>query len=256
MASGSKDNTVRLWDPREARQLATLHGHKNTVLDLKWNMNGNWLLTCGKDQLIKLYDIRKLEELYIFKGHKKDITSLAWHPTLENMFVSGGFDGAMYFWYAGMMATEGSASGGGSHSGFPSISGGIEGAIGGTEGKLCLPMSTMDTAHEGAIWSLDWHPVGHILVSGSNDHSTRFWTRSRPCDLLDEKETRLVSGSSLLSASTFTSEDAGSRASSNITSMTGPGNGFQENTGRTYHRPPLSVPSHFQQAKRKRENEV
>lgn len=53
------------------------HGHKNTVLDIKWNQNGKWLLTCGKDQVIKLYDIRKLEELQTFKGHKKDITSIS-----------------------------------------------------------------------------------------------------------------------------------------------------------------------------------
>lgn len=35
-------------------------------------------------------------------------------------------------------------------------------------------------AHEYAIWSMDWHPLGHILASGSNDKVTRFWTRPRP----------------------------------------------------------------------------
>ena len=30
----------------------------------------------------------------------------------------------------------------------------------------------MEEAHEGMVWSLDWHPLGHILVSGSNDHTT------------------------------------------------------------------------------------
>ena len=27
----------------------------------------------------------------------------------------------------------------------------------------------METAHEGAVWSLAWHPLGHMLASGSND---------------------------------------------------------------------------------------
>ena len=29
----------------------------------------------------------------------------------------------------------------------------------------------MEMAHEGMIWSLAWHPLGHILCSGSNDHT-------------------------------------------------------------------------------------
>lgn len=31
----------------------------------------------------------------------------------------------------------------------------------------------MESAHDSYIWSLAWHPLGHILCSGSNDH-TRF----------------------------------------------------------------------------------
>lgn len=34
----------------------------------------------------------------------------------------------------------------------------------------------MEMAHEGMIWSLAWHPLGHILCSGSNDH-TRYMHR-------------------------------------------------------------------------------
>ena len=47
-------------------------------------------------------------------------------------------------------------------------------------------MVSMDTAHDSAVFALDWHPLGHILVSGSNDHSTRFWTRNRPGERSDD----------------------------------------------------------------------
>ena len=33
---------------------------------------------------------------------------------------------------------------------------------------------------QAAVWAVDWHPVGHLLVTGSNDKSVRFWSRSRP----------------------------------------------------------------------------
>lgn len=35
-------------------QVFCSHGHKNTVLSVKWNQNGNWVLTAGKDQIIKV----------------------------------------------------------------------------------------------------------------------------------------------------------------------------------------------------------
>ncbi|KAL0397631.1 UNVERIFIED_CONTAM: Flowering time control protein FY [Sesamum calycinum] len=52
------------------------HGHKNTVLCVKWNQNGNWVLTSSKDQIIKLYDIRAMKELESFRGHRKDVTGM------------------------------------------------------------------------------------------------------------------------------------------------------------------------------------
>lgn len=32
-----------------------------------------------------------------------------------------------------------------------------------------------------------WHPLGHILCSGSNDHTIKFWTRNRPGDQMRDK---------------------------------------------------------------------
>ena len=37
------------------------------------------------------------------------------------------------------------------------------------------------------MWSLAWHPLGHILCSGSNDHTTKFWCRNRPGDDMNDK---------------------------------------------------------------------
>lgn len=44
-------------------------------MEVKWNLNGNWLLTASRDHLCKLFDIRNLkEELQVFRGHKKEAT--------------------------------------------------------------------------------------------------------------------------------------------------------------------------------------
>src|SRR5690348_5294474 len=86
------------------------HGHKNTVLQVKFNRNGNWLLTASRDQSIRLFDIRTMKDVQTFKGHKREVTgassshllltlsALAWHPFHEELFVSAGFDGSILFW--------------------------------------------------------------------------------------------------------------------------------------------------------------
>lgn len=96
-------------------------------MEVKWNLNGNWLLTASRDHLCKLFDIRNLkEELQVFRGHKKEATgecerwtmktgrrlryvmkcsscvlAVAWHPVHEGLFASGGSDGSLLFWHAG-----------------------------------------------------------------------------------------------------------------------------------------------------------
>ncbi|KAG0209244.1 hypothetical protein BGX31_002176 [Mortierella sp. GBA43] len=153
LASGSKDNLVKLWDPKTGRTLTTLHGHKNTILGLQWNKNGNWLATAARDQLVKIYDIRMMKDLQTFRGHKKEVCSVAWHPQHESLLATGGSEGSIMFWTMGQSE----------------------------------PSGGMENAHDSNVWSLDWHPVGHILVSGSNDHTTRFWTRNRPGESMQDK---------------------------------------------------------------------
>ena len=45
----------------------------------------------------------------------------------------------------------------------------------------------MESAHEALVWSISWHPLGHILATGSNDHTVRFWSRNRPGDQMKDK---------------------------------------------------------------------
>ncbi|GAB1523293.1 pre-mRNA cleavage and polyadenylation factor (CPF) complex subunit [Rhizoctonia solani] len=149
IVSGSKDNLVKFWDPRSGQNLSTLHYHKNTIQAIKWNPNGNLVATASRDQTVRVFDIRAMKELHVLKGHKKEVCSLTWHPVHHDLLVSGGAEGSIYFW------TLSSST--------PSA-----------------PRATMDQAHESNVWALAYHPLGHILCTGSNDHTTRFWCRDRP----------------------------------------------------------------------------
>ncbi len=62
-------------------------------MQVKWNQNGNWLLSASRDGSLKLWDVRSgssAKELAAFKGHTRDVLSVAWHPFHEELFASGG----------------------------------------------------------------------------------------------------------------------------------------------------------------------
>ncbi|KAF4348357.1 hypothetical protein G4B88_007883 [Cannabis sativa] len=44
------------------------------------------------------------------------------------------------------------------------------------------PQIEIPSAHDNSVWDLAWHPIGYLLCSGSNDHTTKFWCRNRPGD--------------------------------------------------------------------------
>jgi polyadenylation factor subunit 2 len=145
IASGGKDNLIKLWDPRDKR-CTTLHIHKNTILCMQWTPNGESILTGGKDQMIKMFNLRAMKEEFVYKGHAKEVTSLTVNPQTTGTFVSGGGEGGIYFW---QLHNE-------------------------------HPMETVPNAHTKTIWSMDYHPVGHLLCTGSVDSSVKFWARKRP----------------------------------------------------------------------------
>jgi len=96
-----------------------------------------------------LMDIRTMSVRKVFKAHQKEVTALCWHPETDALLASGGYDSGLHFWD-------------------------MHGAS--------KPIESLPGAHDGPIWCLAWHPLGHLLVSGSHDYSTRFWSRARPGD--------------------------------------------------------------------------
>ncbi|EDR10859.1 uncharacterized protein LACBIDRAFT_384388 [Laccaria bicolor S238N-H82] len=157
LVSGSKDNQIKFWDPRTGTVLSTLHQHKNTIQALSWSPNGNLVASASRDQTVRIFDIRAMKEFRILKGHKKEVCSVTWHP-VHPLLVSGGSEGAVLHWD---LSTPDPAS---------------------FAQPVSTPRATLSQAHDSNVWSLAYHPLGHLLVSASNDHTTRFWSRERPGD--------------------------------------------------------------------------
>jgi polyadenylation factor subunit 2 len=146
--SGGKDHKVKLWDARMAKCLDTIHGHKKSVECCAWTNNGNSFVTGGSDQKLKLYDLRRTSESLMtwncqapMGGNKNEVTAVAMHPHDETLFASGDYHGTINFWHVN------------------------------SEEPVAVRASGEQGAHEQCTWSLAWHPLGHILCSGSNDHT-------------------------------------------------------------------------------------
>ncbi|KAF7965133.1 hypothetical protein HWV62_45525 [Athelia sp. TMB] len=156
LVSGSKDNLIKFWDPRTGTVLSTLHQHKNTVQALAWSPNGHMVASASRDQTVRVFDIRAMKEFRVLKGHKKEVCSVTWHP-FHSLLVSGGSEGALLHW--DLAAPE------------PELA-----------QTTSSPRATLSQAHDSNVWSMAFHPLGHLLVTASNDHTTRFWSRERPGD--------------------------------------------------------------------------
>jgi len=55
LASGSYDNTVRLWDVQTRQELATLKGHDAYVSSVAFSPDGKTLASGGWDNTVKLW---------------------------------------------------------------------------------------------------------------------------------------------------------------------------------------------------------
>jgi WD40 repeat protein len=57
LASGSRDQTIKLWDVARAKEQATLKGHTEMVNSVAYSPDGKMLASGSRDQTIKLWDV-------------------------------------------------------------------------------------------------------------------------------------------------------------------------------------------------------
>lgn len=138
-ASGSLDNTIRVWDTATARELQRIQGHETLVLSLAFSPDGSLLASGSQDGSVRLWDVTTGAEVRDFTGHSGWVTGVDFSPDGKAL-VSGAQDRSVRLWNVATGAQIWQASG-----------------------------------HSNAVSSVEFSPSGATVLSSGRDGRLRLW---------------------------------------------------------------------------------
>jgi len=99
IASGSRDQTVRIWEAGSGRLLMVLQGHTDWVRSVAFSPLGDLIVSGSQDQSVRLWEVSSGTCLMSLQEHAGWVCSVAFSPD-GSAFVSCGYDGIIKSWDA------------------------------------------------------------------------------------------------------------------------------------------------------------
>ncbi|MGJ5672556.1 MAG: protein kinase domain-containing protein [Nostochopsis sp.] len=97
LATGSDDNTIKLWDVNTGQVIHTLLGHSWSVLTVAFSADGETLISGSRDNTLKLWRVCTGEKIATLTGHVDSVTTVAVNPVAQ-IIVSGSRDKTIKLW--------------------------------------------------------------------------------------------------------------------------------------------------------------
>ncbi|MBW4645207.1 MAG: serine/threonine protein kinase [Goleter apudmare HA4340-LM2] len=138
-ASGSDDNTIKIWDLNQRQKIRTLKGHSGWVYDVAISPDGQTVVSGSNDKTIKIWDLNTGEEVRTLTGHRGLISAVAISPDNQTL-VSVSYDKTIKIWHL-------------------------------NTGKVIRTLNS----HAGEILAVAISPDGEKIVSGSADRTIKIW---------------------------------------------------------------------------------
>jgi dipeptidyl aminopeptidase/acylaminoacyl peptidase len=99
VASGSVDNTVRLWDAATGEERQKLEGHDSWVRAVAFSPDGKTVASGSHDNTVRLWDAATGEERQKLEGHEGGVSMVAFSPDGKTV-ASGSWDKMVRLWDA------------------------------------------------------------------------------------------------------------------------------------------------------------
>jgi len=177
LASGSWDNTIKLWNADDGRELATLHGHSDRVYSVTFSPDGTLLASGSADKTIRLWNVTDGQEIRTLHGHSDEVWSVTFSPD-GTLLASGSRDKTIKLWKVADGREIRTLQG---HSVFiRSVTFSPDNTIlasgGGEEVKLWRVADGREirTLHADTVISITFNPDGTLLASGSGEE-VKLW---------------------------------------------------------------------------------
>jgi len=178
MASGSEDQTVRVWDTRTGRLIRTFEEHTDSVLSLAFSPDGR--LVASAANRVKIWEVGTGRVTRDLRRHRQTVNGVAFDHT-GRFLATVSKDDTLILWDLparsahSWKAHEGEARAVDfSPDGKLLASGGDDGAVriwDAADGALVREL----TGHRGVVTGVAFSPDGERLASSSRDDQTRVW---------------------------------------------------------------------------------
>jgi WD40 repeat protein/DNA-binding Xre family transcriptional regulator len=182
MASGSDDQTIRIWNYQNGEHLRTLRGHSSWVQSVSFSGDRAWLASGSRDHTVRVWDWRTGECLYTLQGHSHRVKSVAF-SSQGTLLASSSDDHTIKLWDAATGQCLQTLAG---HSdsvlsvafspdGSLIASGRADHTIGLWNVQTGQCLCTLQ-GHTHRIRSVEFSPDGQLVASGGDDQTVRLWS--------------------------------------------------------------------------------